>query len=346
MTTSTPGDLTVSAEARFFLAPETALQRQYEALRTYFVEQLPSHQVADRFGYTPGAFRVLCHQFRHDPAWRDAFFGPARARPARTPARDRVRALAVAMRKRNLSVYDIQRELAEAGHEVSINTLTLLLRAEGFARLPRRRDDERPQTTRPEPAAAADVRTLSLTPRSFRTRVGGLFLFIPVMRDLRLAEVVRQADLPGSVMIPAEQAVRSLLALKLLGKERKSHVMDLVCDPGIALFAGLNVVPKRAYLAAYSSKVDRRTNLRLLDAWSDEVHRAGLPRGRSFEVDFHTIAANSQQEPLERHYVSRRSRRQKGILVFVARDAEQRVLCYGNAGVGKDKQAEEVLAFV
>src|SRR5262249_10258614 len=214
----------------------------------------------------------------------DAFFGPARARPARTPARDRVRDLAVAMRKRNLSVYDIQRELAEAGHAVSINALSTLLKEEGFARLPRRRDEDRPRTIHPQEAPSADVRLLSLEPRSFRTRLGGLFLFVPLMRDIRLAFVLGQADLPGSVMIPAEQAVGTLLAWKLIGKERKSHVMDLVEAQGIALFAGLNVVPKRSYLAAYSSKVDRRTNLRLLDAWSDEVHRAGLPRGRSFEV--------------------------------------------------------------
>jgi hypothetical protein len=38
--------------------------------------------------------------------------------------------LAVAMRKRNLSVYDMQRELAAAGHTISINTLTVLLREE------------------------------------------------------------------------------------------------------------------------------------------------------------------------------------------------------------------------
>jgi len=55
-------------------------------------------------------------------------------------------------------------------------------------------------------------------------------------------------------MIPATQAVRSLLALKLIGAERKSHVMDLVTDQAIALFAGLDVVPKRSYLAAYSSR--------------------------------------------------------------------------------------------
>jgi hypothetical protein len=346
MARSTNSALTPDPATQFFLAPETTLQRQYEALRAFFVDRLPSAETARRFGYTAGSFRVLCHQFRHDPDFRARFFaGIARGQPT-APLRERVRELAVAMRKRNLSVYDIQRELAEAGHEVSVHTLTLVLRAEGFSRLPRRRNDERPQTLRPEPAAAADVRTLSLASRSFRTRSGGLFLFVPLMRDIRLAEVVRQADLPGSQMIPAEQAVRSLLALKLLGKERKSHVMDLVCDPGIALFAGLNVVPKRSYLAAYSSRVDHRLCLRLMETWLAEVHRAGLPRGSSFDLDFHTVPANSQEEPLEKHYVSRRSRSQKGILTFLARDASHRALCYAHAGVPKDEQADEIVQFV
>jgi hypothetical protein len=343
---STKSGLTASRDSSFFLAPESSLQRQYEALRAFFVEQLPSVEVARRFSYTPGSFRVLCHQFRHDPDFRARFFSRVPQEPALAPVRDPLRDLVVAMRKRNLSVYDIQRELAGAGHTVSINTLTLLLRKEGFARLPRRLDEERPQALGPEPAAIADVRTLSLASRSFRTRAGGLFLFLPVMQDIRLGEVVRQAGLPGSAMIPAEQAVRSLLALKLLGTERKSHVMDLVCDQGIALFAGLNAVPKRSYLAAYSSRVDHRMCLRLLEAWLDEVHRAGLPRGSSFDLDFHTVPANTQEEPLEKHYISRRSRSQQGVLTFLARDASHRVLCYAHAGIPKADQADEVLRFV
>jgi hypothetical protein len=343
---STKSGLTAPSDSSFFLAPESCLQRQYEALRAFFVEQLPSVEVARRFGYTPGSFRVLCHQFRHDPGFRARFFSRIPQEPALAPVRDPLRDLVVAMRKRNLSVYDIQRELAGAGHSVSINTLTLLLRQEGFARLPRRLDEERPEAVRPEPAAVADVRTLSLAPQSFRTRAGGLFLFLPVMQDIRLGEVVRQVGLPGSAMIPAEQAVRSLLALKLLGIERKSHVMDLVCDQGIALFAGLNAVPKRSYLAAYSSRVDHRMCLRLLEAWLHEVHRAGLPRGSSFDLDFHTVPANTQEEPLEKHYISRRSRSQQGILTFLARDASHRVLCYAHAGIPKADRADEILRFV
>ena len=116
--------------------------------------------------------------------------------------------------------------------------------------------------------------------------------------------------------------------------------MDLVFDPAIALFAGLNVVPKRSYLAAYSSRVDHRANVRLMDAWFEQIERSrlaawllpgsGLP---------HRAGQHRRTEPLEKHYVSSRSRRQQGILVFLARDAEQRVFRYANAG---DSQSRAV----
>jgi len=343
---STRNQITQSPETDFFLSPENAAHRQYEALRCYFVENVPSQEAARRFNYSPGAFRVLCHEFRHDPAKRAGFFQPVQRGPQKAPARDRVRQLAVAMRKKNLSVYDIQRDLANAGQTISINALTVLLREEGFARLPRRGDEERPATLKAEAAAVADVRELSASPRSFRTQAGGLFFFVPLMRNLDLRQVLRGVDLPGSNMIPAEQAVRTLLALKLIGKERKSHVMDLVFDEGIALFAGLNVVPKRSYLAAYSSSIGQDTNLALMAAWSKQVQLAGLHYGSSIDLDFHTVPANTQEEPLEKHYVSSRSRSQKGVLVFLARDATQRVLCYARAGITKAEQPGEILRFI
>ena len=346
MVISSGQSITDSQAITFFLSPQEPPQRQYEALRAFFIEGLRSADAAQRFGYSPGAFRVLCYQFRHDPQKRSAFFRPPQRGLRPAPARDRVRELAVALRKRNLSVYDIQRELAEAGYCISINALTVLMHEEVFARLPRRRDEERPTTLKPEPAETADIRLLDLSPRSFRTAVAGLFLFVPLLEGIDLGQVVRAGNLPGSKMIPAEHAVRSLLALKLLGTERKSHVMDLVFDPAVALFAGLNVVPKRSYLAAYSSRVDDRANLRLMDAWFEQVEGVGLPHGSSLDLDFHTVPANSAVEPLEKHYVSSRSRRQQGILVFLARDAEQRVFRYAHAGIPKAEQSDEILRFI
>ena len=61
-----------------------------------------------------------------------------------------------------------------------------MLREEGFARLLRRKDDERSAVTKPEAAPVVDVREFDLSPRSFHTRVAGLFLFVPILRDLDL----------------------------------------------------------------------------------------------------------------------------------------------------------------
>jgi hypothetical protein len=346
MQPSTANQITTPANQKFFLAPQFPLQRQYEALRAFFLDEESSAEVARRFAYSAGAFRVLCHQFRHNPEKRASFFRQPQRGPQSAPARDRVRDLAVAMRKRNLSVYDMQRELAGAGHTISINSLIILLREEGFSRLPRRADDERPPTVKPEIAEVADVRRLDLSPRSFRTPLAGLFLFVPLLDRIDLQKVVTAVRLPGSKMIPATQAVGSLLALKLIGAERKSHVMDLVMDQAIALFAGINVVPKRSYLAAYSSRIDHKACLRFMQSWLEQIEQAGWAHGSSFDLDFHSVPANSAEEPLEKHYVSSRSRSQKGILVFLARDAAQGVLRYANAGVTKSEQADEILQFV
>ena len=122
-------------------------------------------------------------------------------------------------------------------------------------------------------------------------------------------------------MIPAAQAMRSLLGLKLFGSARHSHVMSYVLDEGLALFAGLNVIPKRSFLTEYSCRVDPASYPRLMRLWFDAVGRLGLDRGSSFDLDFHTIPFHGEDALMEKHYLSKRSRRQKGILAFLAQDA-------------------------
>src|SRR5271157_4693725 len=99
-----------------FLQPANSTQRQYEALRAFIVEGLPSAEAAARFGYSPGSFRVLVHQFRQNP--QRAFFLPPAKGPQTAPKRDRLRERVVALRKQNLSIYDISQTLHDEGHLV------------------------------------------------------------------------------------------------------------------------------------------------------------------------------------------------------------------------------------
>ena len=80
--------------------------------------------------------------------------------------------------------------------------------------------------------------------------------------------------------------------------------------------------------------------------WFDEVGKLGIKRGVSFNLDFHTIPFHGEDALLEKHYVSKRSRRQKGILAFIAQEEENQVFCYTNADLRKEEQNDEVLQFV
>lgn len=330
--------------AQAFLHPSNSTHRQYEALRAFFVDQLPSQEAARRFGYSPGSFRVLVHDFRQDPS-RPFFLPPAKG-PQKAPKSDPLREHIVRARKQNLSVYDIQRTLQGKGHSLSATSISIILKQEGFARLPRRADEERPDHPHPERAPVADVQQLDLSGRQFRTQFGGLFLFIPYLTEIAWEAVFEGNGFPGSKMIPAAHAIRSLLGLKLYGTARHSHVMSEVFDPGLAVFAGLNCIPKRAFLTEYSCRIVPQNYPKAMRQWFETMKRLGLPRGESFDLDFHTIPFHGEDALLQKHYVSRRSRRQKGVLAFVAQDADTHVFCYGNAQVRKENQNDEVLRFV
>lgn len=330
--------------AKVFLEPTNTTHRQYEALRAFFVDGLPGKEVANRFGYTEGSFRVLAHQFRHNPH-REFFLPPAKG-PHKPPAKDKLREMIISMRKQNLSVYDISRVLKSKDHELSAVSVSKILKEEGFARLPRRKDEDRPQTVGPTIADVADVRQLDLSPQGFRTKFGGLFLFLPFIASIPFDSIMHQAELPGSKMIPAGCAMRSLLALKLFGSARHSHVMSYVLDQGLALFAGLNVIPKRSFLTEYSCRIDPNAYPKLMQLWFDAMQNLGIDRGSSFDLDFHTIPFHGEDALVEKHYVSKRSRKQKGILAFLAQDAKTRVFCYANANIRKDEQNDEILRFI
>ncbi len=277
---------------------------------------------------------------------RDFFRDVARG-PQSQPRKDAVRGRIVEWRKKNYSIYDIRDELERTGSDrLGATAIQEVLRQEGFARLPRRLDEERPGRSRPTADAIADVRAFSLAERSFSTRVGGLFLLLPLLARLDLDGLVERCRLPGSKMIPAAHAVRAALLLKLVGKGRRSHVMDLVLDEGVALAVGLNAIPKATFLSQYSSRLDRKAIVRLMGGWVERLRDEKLIDASSFNLDFHSISYFGDDPFVEKHYVPRRSQRRKAVLTFFAQDAAGQVFCYSNADLRKGEEADEVLRFV
>ena len=329
---------------RFFEKPATPRQRQYEALRAFFVEKLTSAEAARRFGYSPGAFRVLCHVFRHGELAE--FFATTRTGPREQPKKSRAHQQIVALRKRNYSVYEISQALKEQGTPLSATAVREVLAQEGFAPLPRRRADERPIRVGPNAEAVANVNDFVLSPREFTTRTGGLFLFIPDLVRLESDVLAQGAKLPGSRMIPSAHALRASLALKLWAIERKSHVMALVADEGLALFCGLNAMPKKSFLSEYSSRITPHKVARLLALWHAQLTGEKLFTGQSLNLDFHSVPYFGEHPLVESHYLSKRSRRQPSILAFLAQDADAQVFCYANADIRKGEEADEIFRFI
>jgi hypothetical protein len=328
---------------RFFAEPATARQRQYEALRAFYKEELPSSEVARRFGYSPGAFRVLCHDFRRRAL--PEFFATTRPGRREQPRKGRAHERIVALRKRNYSVYEISQALKEQGLALSVTAVREVLAAEGFAPLPRRLDEERPARVGPNAQAIANVGDFVLNPREFVTRTGGLFLFIPDLVRLDAETLAQDARLPGSRMVPSAHALRASLALKLWAIERKSHIMALVADEGLALFCGLNAMPKKSFLSEYSSRITPQKVAHLLALWHARAS-AELFTGASLNLDFHSVPYFGEHPLVQSHYLAKRSRRQASILVFLAQDADSHVFCYANADIRKGEEADEIFRFI
>jgi len=159
--------------------------------------------------------------------------------------------------------------------------------------------------------------------------------------------MVATAAYPSTAMIPATSYVLSLLALKLVGMRRVSHVDDLAADPGAGLFASLVALPKATALCTYSYRLSHARQVAFLRALDEAMLQADLlaDRGGDLDLDFHAIMHWGEDVALGRHYVPARSQRTRSVLSFFAQDHATHNLIYANADLTTDRQAQEVLVF-
>jgi transposase len=331
------------AGGEFFARLTGPNHRRYEALRAYLYEGLQVEVAAARAGYSVATLRSAVRDFR---AGRTGFFLNPRPGPTRAPAKNAARERIIELRRAGHSAREIAEALAGTATPLNRTGVAEVLAEAGFPRLPVRPPAERGAPYRDHPRRAQRLDFTALPARA-ETKVAGLLLAVPELVALDLPAQVAAAGYPGTAAIPAVNYLLSLLALKLVGVRRVSHVDDLAADPGAALFAGLTALPKTTALSTYSYRLDHPRQQSFLSALGKAMLAADLitDAGGDLDLDFHAIMHWGQDVALEKNYVPARSQRTRSVLSFFAQDGASQTLVYANADLTKATQAGEVLVF-
>lgn len=331
----------------FFMNPQDAKHRQYEALRAYVLEGTQAKEAAKRFGFTEKSLYALAHDLR---AGKLDLFPKSATGPKGRRLTPYVRERICALRTKGLAAEDIARQLGEEEVAASPRTVERILKEEGFAKLKRRTDGQRGLSTKNTalPAPARNLDFDELEPFRASCQVAGLFCFLPYLIESGIMERLEDLPLPDSNCIGKKQAFLSLLALKLIGGKRLCHVRQYDHDTGFGLFAGLNVLPKPTYSGTYSCLVSaalcRNLQTKLVSAmadWDPDSFSA-----TTINLDFHSVPHFGEQSQMEKVWCGARNKAMKGANTFFAQDAQSKALLYANADVLRGEGAEEVLRFV
>jgi len=260
-----------------FTQPTVAAHRRYEALRAYFVEEQNAAQIAERFGYTTASVQTLISSYRE--ADLAQLFAAARPGPKRQPKKDAARERVIELRRQRHGIEEIVAELSRAGTPLSRTAVWEILREAGLSRMPKPAQALEPGPA-PERLRAPKVHVLKdddwPVNGSIQSQHAGLFLLVPELIALDLPGLVKAAGWPSTSQLQATRSVLSLLALKLAGRRRRSHVRGVAHDPALGLFAGLNVPPKTWHLTTYSYRTTRAQQLAFFEALQPRLRDAGL----------------------------------------------------------------------
>ena len=329
--------------SEYFLQPDGAAQRRYEALRAYFVEGASAAEVADRFGYSTASVHQMATLLRSGRLQMFTETKPGPKGPSKAGAT--VREQVLALRADQRSVTEIAAALTAQGLPISAQTVWQILDAEGLPRLP-----VRDESSRGTPARLDPIKAAPLTAWPTGTRLpcdhAGLLLLFPAIVDLGLHRLISTSSYPTTSRLSAWHSIGTLLLAKCARRPRVHHIGTLTDDTALAFTLGLTALPKATHLGGYSYRIPRQTNQQFLTALVAELRRVGLATGeQGFNVDFHAIRHHGEDAVLEKHYVPKRSQRTRAVLTFFAQDHTSAEMVYANADITKAEQSREVIAF-
>jgi len=330
-------------DAAYFTKPIHEWQKRYEALRASFVDRLPAAAVAERFGYSVAYVHLLRHQFTTGKIDFSEPVTEGKASRYRVTAETRRKIRT--WREKELSAGEIAQLLSEEGLDISVRTVERVLAEEGFPKLSRRTRLKIGLTVKGAevPQKTMGIAVGQMEGQHFPCESAGAFVFVPFLEKFQVLDLVRSAGLPGTKVIPAVSYFLSFLALKLIGTERYGHMGDHAFDPGLGLFAGLNVLPKCTAMSTYSYSLDEVHILKLQQAFVKKVLKFGLYDGSVINLDFHTIPHYGDESVLQEHWAGARGKRMKGALTLFAQDAASKLVLYTAADLMKEEANEQVL---
>lgn len=333
---------------RYFTEELTPTHKKYLALRDFFVEGLNAEQVADKHGYTISTIYSMARDFRQELSEQeDPFFKAVKVGRKPIDHKGGIAELVVSLRKKYLSVPDIQVALDARGIALTIYTIEKILTDEGFARLPRRDKQERldANASAVQKLSAPIAARLRLQPERFNTQLAGLLSVVPTILHYGIDKAIRESPYPQTKDLSRLNSILSFVALKLSNVKRYS-ADDMWCmDRGMGLFAGLNVLPKAAWFSSYSSGVTREMNVKFLRSLQNIWKVHGL-LGDTANMDFSAIPYWGDDEHLENNWSGKRGRALAALQAALSHDPDTGIILYGDTTIRHNTQNDTVLTFL
>jgi hypothetical protein len=329
----------------FFSSPQTIAQKQYEALRMFFVEKRTALDVAQKFGYTYRGFTTIVSNFRKELKngnYKELYF--KELKHGRKEVVQESKDAIISLRKKYYSVEDIKIALDGKGFKISEKSIYNIIHQQGFARLPRRQKLVK-KSLEPTGLKADKTVSLTFTPESFKSASAGVLCLLPYIKKYEISKIIDASDYPETKQISKQSSILAFIALKA-SNARRYTADDLWCmDRGLGLFAGLNVLPKAAWFSSYSHRVTREMNLKFLKSLHSNWQALGL-LGDTSNLDFTTIPYWGDNEHLENNWSGKRSKALAGMLAVLAQDPDSGIIDYGDTNVMHKNESAVVLEFL
>jgi transposase len=341
-------NLTTDSFLNYFTFPQSQRQRQYEAVRAFFVDKLPANEIANKYDYSINTVYTLIRDFK---SGKLDLFPKIKKGPKQRRVTLSYQEKIIAYRKQNKSTTEIHQLLKNETINISVRTIERIIKDAGFSKLKRRTYKEigitKMKKVIPLVSEKIDFNLLGNQIR-IDTPCAGVFFFIPYIIESGIIDIIKKCQLPKSSVIDSIQACLSMLLLKLIGNERLSHMDAYDQEPGLGFFAGLNVLPKSTYMSTYSC----RTSEEMLLNFQKEImiHFKNIYPDfyseKFINLDFHSIPHYGNEEAMEKIWCGAKHKTMKGATTVFAQDSQSNIILYTRADILRKEESNEIKKFI